>query len=166
MGCCEAPMIRELGTLCLAPVVLMGYMATSGVIAKVDPNTQTTTGSGTMLEVMTCEKGWGLDAKASTNGLYGVDLQYGFQYKPNDFSVTFLPKLGLSYVDHPVSELPQRTQFGLGGHVLFGYKDFRVGLELWHLSNGKAMGLAISEDARSQSNVGLNLLSVQMGWVF
>jgi hypothetical protein len=158
--------MRELGSLCLAPVVLMGYLTIGKLGPSATSDTKASTGSGEMIEVQTCEKGWGLDAKASTNGLYGMDLQYGFQYKPNDFSVTFSPKLGVSYVDHPVMELPQRTQFGLGGQLLFGYKDLRVGVELWHLSNGKSLGLEMSSEARAQSNIGLNMLAIQAGWAF
>ena len=45
------------------------------------------------------------------------------------FRASFLPKLGVSYADHPILEVPQRTQLGPGAQILLGYEDFRIGLE-------------------------------------
>jgi hypothetical protein len=154
--------IREVGTLCLAPVVLMGYLASTDFHFK-ETKHKTTIDNAAIVSVQTCEKGWGLEAKAATNGLYGAGIQYGFKFEPTtDTSVTFIPKFGVSYVDHPVVELPQRTQFGLGGQVLFGYKDMRLGVELWHMSDGKALGLNVSD----RPNIGVNMIAIQTGWVF
>ncbi len=155
-------MVRELASLCLAPVVLAGYLASTDFHFKSTKH-QTTVENAAMVEVMTCDKGWGLDAKMATNGLYGAGVQYGFKFEPaQDFSVSFIPKLGVSYTDRPRVELPQQTQFGLGGQVLFGYKDARLGVELWHLSNGKSLGMNYD----SAPNIGLNLVAIQFGWVF
>jgi len=149
--------LKEVGSLCLAPVVLVGYLFASDLRTQVSKPTSASTGTGQMLEVQTCESGLGLDAKASTNGLYGMDVQYGLTYRATDnMRVTFTPKLGISYVDHPVKELSQTTQYGLGGQLTLGYKDFRVGAELWHLSNGN----------RTIPNIGLNMIAIQTGWVF
>lgn len=154
-------MVREVASLCLAPVVLVGYLMHQQVASPVIKNS--TIENATMIEVQTCEKGFGVDAKAATNGLYGAGIQYGFKFEPVDkFSVIFIPKFGMSYVDHPVRELPQRTQFGLGAQVLFGYEQFRVGLELWHISNGAGLGLNVSE----KQNIGADMIAIQTGWVF
>jgi hypothetical protein len=153
--------IRELGTVCLAPVILIGYLSHIQVASPVLKNS--TFENATMIEVQTCDKGIGFEAKAATNGLYGAGFQYGFKFEPVEkFSITVTPKFGMSYVDHPVRELPQRTQFGLGGQVLFGYENFRVGLEWWHMSNGSALGL----NATEKKNIGLDLIAIQTGWVF
>lgn len=110
-----------------------------------------------MIEVQTCETGLGFDAKAATNGLYGFGLQYGFSHQfGDDYRVTFTPKAVLSYTDRTVYELPQDVQFGIGAQLLVGYKQFRVGAELWHLSNA---GI-------TSPNIGLNLPIIQVGWVF
>lgn len=151
-------MIRE---MCLTPLVLLGVLAATSLHTDVSPKTQATTGQGAIIEVMTCDKGWGLDAKASTNGLYAVDLQYGFK-TDTKVSVGFIPKLGISYVDHPVKELPQRTQFSLGAQFLVGYESYRVGIEYWHLSNGSALGLNVAPEP----NIGMDMISVQVGKTF
>jgi len=154
--------IREVGTLCLAPVLMAGFMASTDFHFK-DTKHKTSVGNAAIVSVQTCDKGWGVNAKATTNGFYGTELQYGFKYEPlPDYSVTLTPRFGVSFVDHPVIELPQRTQFGLGGQVSVGYKDFRLGVELWHMSNGKALGLNVSDGA----NIGLNMVTIQTGWVF
>lgn len=153
--------LRELASaLCLAPVVLIGSLSPTNLIGS--HKTQGLPGAA-ILEVQTCDTGLGLDAKAGTNGLYGADIQYGFTFEPaRPFRVSFIPKLGVSYADHPILEVPQRTQFGLGAQILLGYEDFRIGLEWWHLSNGSGLGLNVSD----RPNYGLNLIALQTGWVF
>jgi hypothetical protein len=148
--------LRELGSVCLAPVVLAGYVYASDFYTKVNPQTSATTGHGQIVEVQTCERGIGLDLKATTNGLYGGGLQYGFVYDRGSWSASFIPKAGLSYVDHPVRELPQRFQFGVGAQVLVGYQRVRMGVELWHLSNA----------GFTYPNIGLNNIAIMGGWVF
>lgn len=143
-------------SLCLAPVLLLGSLMTSQVTTHVSPETKRSTGSGVLAEVMTCDTGLGLDAKASTNGLYAVDLQYGLKLTRGNFSLAFIPKGGVSYADHEVKELPQQTQFSVGAQLLGSYKDFNVGVELWHLSNA----------GMTDRNVGLNMIALQTGWRF
>lgn len=138
--------------LCLAPLVLMGYALTMQTSWHHSENV-----NAHMIEVQTCEKGLGMDAKASTAGLFGLGLQYGFTLVESEkFSLTFLPKAGLSYTTVPRSELPMTGQFEVGAQFLVGYEDFRVGLEYWHLSNA---GL-------QKPNIGLDMLVVQTGWRF
>lgn len=141
---------------CFAPLVLLGLATTMNVNALGHTH-NSTNANGEMVEVMTCEKGIGMDLKASTAGLYGLGLQYGLTvYEDLKFSVTVLPKAGLSYTDKPRKELPLTGQFEVGAQILVGYEDFRVGLEYWHLSNA---GLR-------QPNIGLDMLVVQTGWRF
>lgn len=155
-------MLREFGSLCLAPVVLAGYMVATDFHFK-ESKHKTSVDNAQVFSAQTCEKGWGLEAKATTNGLYGGGLQYGFKFEPaQDFSLTLTPKFGVSYADRPVVELPQRTQFGLGGAIMGGYKDMRLSVELWHLSNGSALGL----NTDNGSNIGMNLVLIQAGWAF
>jgi len=137
---------------CFAPLVLLGYALTAQTSWHHTDNV-----NGTVLEVQTCEKGLGLDAKASSAGLFGFGLQYGFTiFEGEKFNFTFLPKAGLSYTSVPHRELPLNGQFEVGGQFLLGYEDFRVGLEYWHLSNA---GL-------QSPNIGLDMLVVQTGWRF
>jgi hypothetical protein len=157
---------REFGSLCLAPVVMVGYLMGTDFHFK-SSHRDTTVPDAGFIELQSCDRGFGVDGKASSAGLYGVDLQYGFQWAPTeDTTITLTPKVGISYADHPIKELPQRTQFGLGGAVTVGYHRFRVGVELWHLSNGKDLGMAVSEKAKHEPNIGLNMLAVTAGWVF
>ena len=154
-------MVRELASLCLAPVVLVGYMTHQHVASPMIKNS--TVENAVMIEAQTCETGIGLDVKAATNGMYGAGLQYGLKFEPVEkFSVGVIPKFGMSYVDHTVRELPQRAQFGLGVQVLLGYEQFRVGLEWWHMSNGAGLGLNVSE----KQNIGADMIAIQTGWVF
>lgn len=158
--------LRDMGALCLAPVVLMGYVAATD-LHLIQSKHKTTVDNAAILEVQSCEKGLGIDVKAATNGLYGVNVQYGVQYRPTEqTSITFQPKFGMSYVDHPVVELPQRMQFGLGAALMFGYRDVRMSAELWHLSNGKALGLEVTDKAHTSPNIGVNMIAVMTGWVF
>ena len=141
---------------CLAPLVLLGLASTMSVNA-LGHSHNTTNADGIVVEAMTCEKGIGLDAKVSTAGLYGVGLQYGVTlYEEGKISLTFLTKAGLSYTDKPRKELPLQGQFEVGGQILVGYEDFKVGLEYWHLSNAGIQ----------QPNIGLDMLVIQTGWRF
>lgn len=148
--------VRELSTLCLAPIALVGYLTASEVTTKVSDRTQHTTGEGALLELMTCDRGWGAGLKASTNGLYAIDAHYGVKGTAGPWSISLLPKGGISVTDHTVKELPQTVQFSVGAQLLAGYESFLVGAELWHLSNA---GL-------TAPNIGLNMVAVQIGWRF
>jgi hypothetical protein len=139
--------------MCLAPLILMGHMLTIETpwhqVQKKD--------DGQVIEAMTCDKGLGFDVKASTSGYYGFGLQYGFKHEFNEnWAVSFLPKAGLSYVDHTVYELPQRAQFEVGAQALVEYKRMVMGVEYWHLSNA----------GMTQPNIGMDFLILQTGWRF
>lgn len=138
--------------MCLAPLILMGHMLTIETPWHQVKENQ----DGQVVEAMTCDKGLGFDVKASTSGFYGFGAQYGFKWEGEAWSFTFLPKAGLSYVDHPVYELPQRTQFEVGAQALVEYKRFVMGVEYWHLSNA----------GMTKPNIGMDFLILQTGWRF
>lgn len=116
--------------MCLEPLLLAGYLFTLAT----DPH-RTTNFNDPVVEVQTCERKLGGFVQGSMSGLYAGGLQYGMRYKKEELSITLTPKIGISYVDHPVYELPQRTQFSVGSLLLFGYEDMRIGIEYWHMSN-------------------------------
>ena len=148
--------LRELGTLTLAPVALVGYMQATDLHFRGGSSSGAEVGNAVLFEGMTSATGLGLGAKASTNGLYGIDLQYGLTWKGEQWSLSFIPKLGFSATSNTVKELPQDVQFGLGAQFLFGYEHYRVGIELWHLSNAGV----------TAPNIGLNLPIIQVGYAF
>jgi len=148
--------LRELGTLTLAPVALVGYMQATDLHFRGGSSSGAAVGNAVLFEGMTSATGLGLGAKASTNGLYGIDLQYGLTWKGEQWSLSFIPKLGFSATSNTVKELPQDVQFGLGAQFLFGYEHYRAGIELWHLSNAGV----------TAPNIGLNLPVIQVGYSF
>lgn len=152
----------KLYELCLTPILLAGMLLATDLHITTQSKDKTDIGNAGVIQAMTCETGIGMDIKASNNGLYGLDAQYGITYKQGNLSVSFIPKLGLSITDHYVKELPQGVQFGLGAQVLLGYERYRVGMELWHMSNGSALGLNFSD----KPNIGLNLPILTVGIVF
>ena len=138
--------------LCFAPLVMMGYALTMQTTWHHSVNV-----NAPVVEVQTCEKGLGFDAKASGAGLFGFGLQYGLTIVETEkWHLTFLPKAGLSYTSVARRELPMTGQFEVGGQFLVGYEDFRIGLEYWHLSDA---GL-------KSPNIGLDMLVLQTGWRF
>jgi hypothetical protein len=151
-----AIMIRELGTIVIAPVALVGYMMATDFHFRPSSKVDTQVDNAAVLQLMSSQTGIGLGVKASSNGLYGLDLQYGLTYQGETWNVSFIPKLGLSATTQTVRELPQDVQFGLGAQILFGYEHYRAGIEIWHLSNGGA----------TAPNIGLNLPIIQVGYAF
>jgi len=139
--------------MCLEPLILAGWLLTqnySGV------SVHKTNLDAAALEVQTCERGAGLDFKATTSGLYGVALQYGLSTTVHGWTITATPKAGLAYVDHHVREQAHPGNFELGGQVLIGRERWRIGAEYWHISNAYT----------SRPNGGLDLLMFQAGWIF
>lgn len=136
---------------CLAPVLLTGYLFMA--------QTHVTDLHGPMIEMQTCDRGLGLDLKAASTsaaGLYAIDLQYGWKWRIGDFSFGLLPKAGLGYHDVQLYEEQSKGTFSVGGQFLLGYKQGRIGLEYWHMSNA---GLG-------HQNWGLETIAVMGGWSF
>jgi hypothetical protein len=139
--------------MCLAPLILMGQMFT----IETPTHKSQQNHDSQIIEMQTCETGLGMHAKASANGFYGMGMHYGFTlFESGKWSAVLQPKAGMSYVDHPVYELPQRTQFEVGGQLLLGYGNARVGVEYWHLSNA----------GMTKPNIGQDFLILSMGWRF
>ena len=148
---------------CLAPVLLVGALLSTNVHISTPSKNQTQVDHAGILQALSGETGPGIGLKASTNGLFGLDLHYGLTWQPNQsWSLSMLPKLGISATANEINELPQYVQFGLGLQILAGYEEYRLGLELWHLSNGSALGLNVSD----RPNIGLNLPLLTIGKVF
>ena len=137
--------------MCLAPVIMTGYLLT------MQPNkSHTSNVDGTVWDAQTCESGLGLHVRAQTAGLYSLGTQYGFTLQYDDWTITLQPRAGLSYNSVTYRELPAQGQFELGTVFSVGYKDFRVGLDYWHLSNA---GL-------KAPNIGLDMMGVMVGMQF
>lgn len=135
---------------CLALVTFLGYSQT------LFPNRYHTTDlSGTTLEVRTCERGLAAYGRLHTSGLFAGGITYGITARVNDVvTVSLSPHVGISYVDHPVRELPQRTQFDVGGQVGVWYKNVFVGAQYSHQSNA----------GMTQPNIGHDQIIGQVGY--
>lgn len=144
--------------LCLAPIVLIGQLFTQSwsFTGPHEFNHQTNL-DGQVIEVQTCETGAGVVVNAATNGLYGAGVQYGFTAELGKWRATLQPQFGASYVDHPLRELPRRTQFEVGAELLLGYEQYRLGVKYWHMSNG---------GGHTSNNIGVNLIAIMGGWAF
>lgn len=136
---------------CFEPLLLAGWLLTQNLAGG--PTTNLDAG---VLEVQTCERGLGLDLKASSSGLYGLAAQYGLSTTSHGWTVTLTPKAGLAYVDHRVAEQDSRGNFEVGAQLLIGRDRWRIGVEYWHLSNAYL----------GQPNAGLDLVMVQLGWTW
>ncbi len=137
---------------CLAPLIMTGYLLTVQTSWH-----HTESVNAPYIEAQTCQTGLGAHVKAATSGLYAAGVHYGFTHDFTDkLNVTLQPKAGFSYVDHPMRELPLRTQFELGLGFIVSRDRFSVGLEYWHLS-----------DAGLRSpNIGLDMVGTTIGWRF
>ena len=144
-------MFREFGTLCLAPLVLVGMVSTIRT-----PSHSSPVESGMIAEFQTCERGLGAHIKASTSGYYALGAQYGASILVGPYMLTISPRTGLSYVDHPNENLPLRTQFEVGAQALVSRRGYHVAVDYWHLSNA---GL-------KRPNVGMDFLSMMVGVSF
>ena len=140
--------------MCLAPVILLGYLLTlhpswtTGHVTSLD---------GPLLEAQTCEVGIGAFAKASPSGIGAVGAQYGWQARPaQDWTLTLTPQFGVGLLEHHVPEVSSQVNVSLGLNAMVGYQRSRLAVEYWHQSNA-GLGAA---------NVGLDLLALMGGWAF
>lgn len=137
--------------VCFEPLLLAGYLLT------LQPNaTHVSRLDAPLIEMQSCERGVGLDARAATSGVFGLMGQYGFQWQSGDWSYTLIPKAGLGYHDVMLLEQQSKLNFSLDAQFLIGYKSGRVGLEYWHMSNA---GLG-------DRNAGLDVFAATFGWKF
>ncbi len=94
--------------------------------------------------------------KATTSNVYMGGLHYGLQQQVGEYTVTLQPFAGLSHTTQPIHELPQQTQFEVGGKLMAGLNNMRVAIEYLHLSNAHM----------EQPNIGMDLIVLQTGWRF
>lgn len=141
--------------MCLAPLILAGMLLTQdfNTTHNVRPKTDF---NGAMIEAQTCERGAGLDLKASASGLYGLALQYGAGLDVHGWSITLTPKAGLAYVNRHTWEEAHPFNFEVGAQLLIGRDRWRVGVEYWHISNAYT----------SRPNHGIDTIAIQTGWTF
>lgn len=138
--------------LCLAPIILTGYLF-GGPMAANDSAKL----AAPYVDLQTCTTGLGLHATALTSGMYAGGIQYGITWRPSSrTAITFQPRAGISYVDHPVHELPLRTQFEVGAHIVASYDQWHVGVVFLHFSNA---GLR-------DPNLGINMIGPVIGVSF
>lgn len=137
--------------LCLAPLLLAGYMSTITTSWHHGPNED-----GAVVELQTCERGLGAHIRATSSGLYGLGAQYGLGTEVGPVSLTIQQRLGFSYVDHTNVNLPLRTQFEVGLQGLIGYGRYRIAVDYWHLSNAHLKA----------PNIGMDMASVMIGVTF
>lgn len=141
--------------MCLAPLILAGLLITQDFNTTANPRAKTDF-NGAMIEAQTCERGAGLDLKASSSGLYGLALQYGAGLDLDGWAITITPKAGLAYVSRSNWEQAHPWNFEVGGQVLIGRDRWRIGFEYWHISNAYL----------SRPNTGIDTLAIQTGWIF
>ena len=136
---------------CLVPVILAGYLFTIQTSWH-----HSTDFDGPMLEAQTCEVGPAVNLRVAASGLSSLALQYGWQIKDGDWSLTFQPLAGVGLIDQHIRDLSSQVNFSLGAQVLAGYESVRLSVGYWHLSNA---GIGCH-------NGGLDLLALQTGWAF
>lgn len=139
--------------MCFAPVVLAGYLFT------LHPNVHNriTSIEEPLVEVQTCDRGVGLDLKATQSGIGSLQAQYGIvTVQSGPWSLIVTPKLGGAILPYHVRELTSTVNFSLGLQTTVGYDRARVALEWWHQSNAFLGGC----------NAGLDFLALMGGWAF
>ena len=143
--------------LCFIPIVLAGAM----LPFSTDYHTSHLDHSP-MLEVHTCNTGLGLHARAARNGLYTAGIDYGFTKEYKGFEFSAIPQVGLSYIDHPSTNLPARAQYEVGAQAMVCYDHYCSAVGYLHMSNGRAMGMCWSGDNCSP-NVGEDVVTLTTG---
>lgn len=137
--------------LCLSPLLFVGYLVT------VHPNvSHTTIIQEPILQLLTCDRGWGLDLKVTASAMTGLSAHYGWKWEHAHWSWGLLPKVGVAQLPHAVPELASTTNFSTGMQVWVGYQTWRMGVEYWHQSNA----------GFGTPNVGLDLLVFTGGLQF
>lgn len=146
--------------LCFAPIILAG-----AIIPIETPWHHSSIAPSAIVEVLTCQSGPGLHARATESGLFAGGVQYGFTKDVGKVSFSISPQAGISYVDHPVRNLPARTQYEVGLQALVCYDRFCSGLSYIHMSNGYRIGLCPSGDD-CRGNIGEDVLAITTGLRF
>lgn len=138
--------------MCFAPLLLAGYLFT------LHPNdAHVTSVSNPLIEMQTCDRGLGLDAKLTRSGMSALEAQWGFvALESGQWSWLITPKAGGAYLPEHVKELQSQVNFSLSFESLIAYGQSRLAVEYWHQSNAQL----------GKSNAGLDMIALMGGWVF
>lgn len=119
--------------LCFKPLFLAVY----SLSVNMNGAGEMTNLSSPGFEFQSCEREAGVYVRVLPfSGLYAAGIQWGVGFDlTENLRLTATPFGGVSYVDHPVRELPQRTQFDVGGKVILSYDRYHLGVEYHHQSN-------------------------------
>ncbi len=137
--------------MCFAPILLLGYLFT------LHPNAAHVTDFETpYVQAMTCDRGPGLDLKASPN-IGTLQAQYGIPvYDEGPWSLSLIPKAGGAMLAEHVPESQSRMNFALSLHVLARYEAVHLGLEYLHESNAHL----------GDRNAGMDFVGTAVGFSF
>mgnify|MGYP001187785187 CR=1 FL=1 len=140
--------------LCLIPLLLVGYSATIHTAWHVSQNSD-----APYVQAQTCKTGLGLHGKVSAAPWASGGVHYGMTWSPSkDIELTVQPQVGLSYFNqhHPYGHR-QIGRFEVGLALMVSYQRVHLNLEYTHLSNG---------EGSSPTNIGLDLVGLQVGYAF
>lgn len=145
----------------LAPLILIGYASMFGTSIDRYPFESNTP----QLELRTGYVSIGGYINATPTGLYAGGIHYGFSHTMSDnWSVSVIPHFGVSHTDHMIAALPSYTQFDVGTGVYAIYEHLVMGINASHWSNGNAV--FNWSDSAGRQNVGINMVVVQIGYIF
>jgi len=150
-------MLRELS----AGVLLLGLLSATELHTNVSSDTYQKLSRGPALTWLSDRRGLGMGINAAAAGLASVDAHYSVSHETGPYVYTLSPFFGLSGA-YQFHELPQGIQFSMGLQGLVSYRAMTLGVQYWHMSNGSALGLALTD----VQNIGLDLLSVQLGYSY
>lgn len=150
-------MIRELASTAL----LIGTLVATEARTNISHDTYTRLLNDTVISGLSNRQGFGLGANLSLARLGSMDLHYTVSIERGPWATSLSPFFGLSYADK-IPELPQTVQFSMGIQGLVSYRSAIMSVQYWHMSNGSALGLALTE----KQNIGLDLFILQAGWTF
>lgn len=137
--------------MCFAPILLLGYLFTS------HPNpAHVTSLNNPYVQAMTCDRGPGLDLKASPD-ISTLQAQWGFvAHDEGPWTVSILPKAGGAMLSKHIPESQSQMNFALSIQLLIGYERVHFSFEQLHESSA---GLG-------DRNIGKDMTFVGAGWSF
>lgn len=140
--------------LCWVPLILLGYSYTIETSWHQSANVD-----APYVQVQSCKDGLGVHGMVSAAPWASGGVHYGFTKTYKKVSMTLQPKLGLGYFNHhhPVNRQRQIGRFEVGLAAMVQVERYVLSVEYTHLSNGEGW---------KPTNIGLDLVGVQMGMTF
>lgn len=141
-------------TLCLAPLVLLGYSHTIQTSWHSSASI-----SGPYAEIQTCKEGIGGRLAVGTEWVQ-IGPQYGISWPINKmWTITGQVHGGLGYSNtiHPDSGVRQVTKFNGGISFLIHYDRYSIKVGFDHMSNGRGI---------DPTNHGVDMVSMGIGYHF